>query len=402
MGSFYAGPRSRSRIAQHNRRTVASRRILGQPPRVLRALFPLSCIASVLAIAAACETRAPAPPTAVASTTTIAPAQVSTLASTSAPTPPNTPPAAPPTPAPPKPAPPKPAPPPPVVQSTSTGSPQTGHLQNAALLPERGPGFRHHPDKAPDRRYGTTELVTAVVRAAAQVEQTLPGSELSIGDIGLERGGPLQGHASHQNGRDVDIMFFLLDAQGEPRPGHGVPFDLKGEGHDYKKLDVAEDDVPVRIDIPRTWKFAEALVSDPNAHIQRIFVAEHVRNLLLDHARSISAPDTAIARFAFITCQPSSPHDDHFHIRFFCSADDIAKGCTDRPPLYPWQQAYLEGLGVKAKYAKPLPKTGPNPNVKTEAQARAEAGPLHPDVVEFLDRRKAWSKPPKTGRQYCW
>jgi len=232
------------------------------------------------------------------------------------------------------------------------------------------------------------------------VDEALPGSELSIGDIALKEGGPARGHASHQNGRDIDVMFFLVDAKGKPRPGHPIPLDLKGEGHDYKKLDVAEDDVPVRIDIPRTWKFIEVLVSDPNAHIQRIFVAEHIRNLLLDHARRVKAPSAAITRFGDITCQPGSPHDDHFHIRFFCAANDIKVGCTDRPPFYPWQTAYLADLGVEAKLAEPL--SGPSPYVKTEAQARAEAGPLHPDVEAFLDRRKAWMKPPNTGREWCW
>ncbi len=273
-------------------------------------------------------------------------------------------------------------------------------MRNAAALPARGPGFRHHPDKARDRRYGTTELVAAVVRAAEQTHQALPGSELSIGDIGFEGGGPARGHASHQSGRDVDVMFFLLDADGKPRSGHPIPLDLKGEGTDYKNLRVGDDDVPVRLDVPRTWRFAQALVSDPDAHIQRIFVAEHIRGLLLDHARAASAPEASIARFAALTCQPSSPHDDHFHIRFFCSADDIKEGCTDRPPIYPWQREYLATLGVEAKLAEPLP--GPSPHVKTEAQARAEAGELHPAVVEFLDRRKAWSKPRRTGRKWCW
>ncbi len=288
----------------------------------------------------------------------------------------------------------------PARTSVSVGSPQDGRLRNAAALPERGPGFRHHPDKPPERRYGTTELVAAIMRAAKRADEALPGSELSIGDIGFEGGGPARGHASHQNGRDVDIMFFLLDAHNKPRPGHPIPLDLKGEGTDYRDLKAGDDDVPVRLDVPRTWRFVEALVGDPDAHIQRIFVAEHIRAMLLEHAGAISAPDAAVARFADVTCQPSSPHDDHFHIRFFCSAADVREGCTDRSPIYPWQEEYLATQGVEAKLAEPLP--GPSPHVKTEAQARAEAGALHPDVEAFLSRRKAWSHPSRTDRKWCW
>jgi hypothetical protein len=39
--------------------------------------------------------------------------------------------------------------------------------------------------------------------------------------------------------------------------------------------------------------------------------------------------------------------------------------------------------------------------LKSIAQARAEAGPMHEDVVAFLDRREGWAKRPHPGRRWC-
>ena len=48
-------------------------------------------------------------------------------------------------------------------------------------------------------------------------------------------------------------------------------------------------------------------------------------------------------------CQPGFPHDDHMHIRFFCSPDDIEAGCLDTAPIFPWQKQSLKAAGVSAK-----------------------------------------------------
>ena len=283
--------------------------------------------------------------------------------------------------------------------STSVGSPIEGHLQGAVALPTEGPGFRHNPHKRPEARHGTVELVQALIRASAVVDNALPGGRLTINDLSLPEGGDISGHATHRSGRDVDILFYLLDEHGKPRPSKGIPLDPAGEGTDYRDLEVADDDEPVQLDVPRTWAFFAALVTDPKAHVHRIMIVEHLRTLLLDHARKISAPAQAIERFAAVTCQPNFPHDDHAHIRVFCSAQDIAAGCEDTRPLYPWHLQELAKHGVRPTIAGP--RQGPRPKLTSHAEARAKAGPMHQDVVDFLERRKAWLKKPHPGRPYC-
>ncbi|TPV93894.1 MAG: hypothetical protein B7733_18015, partial [Myxococcales bacterium FL481] len=247
------------------------------------------------------------------------------------------------------------------AQSTSLGSGVEGSLQGGLALPAHGPGFRHNPRKHPDRRYGTVELVQALVRAAAAVDRRSPGGEVTINDIAAAQGGDIPGHATHRSGRDVDVLFYLLDAEGHPRPGHAVPLEPDGTGVDYRDLATAEDDIPVRIDVARTWQFVEALLADTGAPIQRIYIVEHLRTMLLEHAQDHRAPAWIVSRFAEVTCQPRFPHDDHLHIRFFCSPQDITAGCLDDRPIYPWHRQALNKAGVRAQIAGP--RTSPRPRL---------------------------------------
>ena len=81
-------------------------------------------------------------------------------------------------------------------------------------------------------------------------------------------------------------------------------------------------------------------------------------------------------------------------------ADDIASGCTDSAPLYPWQVDRLRGLGTASVPQRVSPNR-PRADTTTDDEARADAGTMHPDVVAFLARRERWRRPPHPGRRYC-
>lgn len=286
--------------------------------------------------------------------------------------------------------------------STSIGGPSTGRVEGGVPLPLRGPGYRFNPAKDPESRYGTVEMVASLVRAATAVHDAMPGNELTFGDLGRAEGGDIPGHASHRAGRDVDVYFYLFDGEGKPFDAKAIPLDPDGKGTDYLDLADPSDDIPVEIDVPRTWKFCEALLSDEKVHVQRIFVVEHVRQMLLDEARRQSAPKKVRERFGQLTCQPRAPHDDHLHIRFFCTAQDIEAGCEDGNPIYPWHKKMLAAAGTKAVIAKRAPKKKKKKrSLVSRAQARVEAGAMHQDVRDFLDRREAWATKPHPGRPYC-
>jgi penicillin-insensitive murein endopeptidase len=291
--------------------------------------------------------------------------------------------------------------------STSIGSPGAGEVRGAVALPDLGPGFKHNERRPYAARFGTVELVQALINAAAAG----PAEDVVvINDLGLDRGGPIKQHGSHQSGRDVDVLFFSLDTKGKPVPSVGVPVDPKGRGIDFKDLAVRSDDVDLRFDAKRTWRFVAALIEATGTDLQRIFIVEHVRTMLLAEAERVKAPKKIKERFELITCQPETPHDDHMHIRLFCSAEDIAAGCIDGSPMMPFRRQELKKLGVTPvleNYASRHERTrreGVDERTTSMEEARVKiekSGPMHARVRRFLDEREAWAKKPETNRPFC-
>jgi penicillin-insensitive murein endopeptidase len=284
--------------------------------------------------------------------------------------------------------------------STSLRNPNDGSLRGGVPLPLLAPGLRFNPGRDPGARYGTVEVVRTLVDAAARVHRELGGLPVTINDLSLELGGPIPHHRSHQSGRDVDVLFYQLGPGGEPIESVGAFFDPSGAGVDFRDLADPEDDVPLTLDVPRTWLFLRALIENEAAQIQNIYVAEHLRTLLLAHARSTDAPTPTLERFEAVTCQPSYPHDDHFHFRFFCTADDIAQGCRDSRPIYPWQRERLRAAGARPRPLAPKREEAES-KIVTHEEAREAAGPMDPEVERWLDRRMRWIEKPHPGRPYC-
>jgi murein endopeptidase len=118
---------------------------------------------------------------------------------------------------------PAPAPLPPVAElprSRSLGRPWAGRLVNGRRLPARGEGFLtwdpilKRVGNRPWRRWGTERLLRTVRSVLADYARRHPGSRpVLIGDLSRRRGGDFGprfggiGHASHQNGLDVDIYY---------------------------------------------------------------------------------------------------------------------------------------------------------------------------------------------------
>ena len=284
--------------------------------------------------------------------------------------------------------------------STSVRNPNDGSLQGGVPLPLTAPGLRFNPERDPKARYGTVEMVRGLVDAGNRVHRELGGLPVTINDLSYEQGGPIPHHRSHQNGRDVDVLFYQLGPDAEPIESVGAFFDPSGAGVDFHDLADPADDVPLQLDIPRTWLFLQALVEDDNAQLQQILVAEHLRALLVGYAKGHNVPAATIARFSEMSCQPSYPHDDHFHFRFFCAPDDIAEGCRDSQPMYPWRRQKLKDAGVRPQPLAPK-RAKAEAEVVTHEEARKAAGPMDVEVERWLDRRKKWIEQPHPGRAYC-
>jgi murein endopeptidase len=110
--------------------------------------------------------------------------------------------------------------------STALGTHTAGRLEHGVRLPEEGrtfftwdPVMRRSPNRA-WRRWGADRLVRVVLDVARQDHASHPHSaRLAIGDLSRPHGGDFGpqygyiGHASHQNGLDVDIYYPRADGR---------------------------------------------------------------------------------------------------------------------------------------------------------------------------------------------
>ena len=119
------------------------------------------------------------------------------------------------------------APPPlqiPNVGSIAVGAPNDGRLVNGLQLPETGTDWitwdavLHGSPNRPDRRWGTDRLLAFLVAVLRDYRLANPDAPpVLVGDLSRPYGGPFGsdygglGHASHQNGLDVDVLYPRAD-----------------------------------------------------------------------------------------------------------------------------------------------------------------------------------------------
>ncbi|MBW2461100.1 MAG: penicillin-insensitive murein endopeptidase [Deltaproteobacteria bacterium] len=211
------------------------------------------------------------------------------------------------------------------ADSLSTGHADGGRLEHAFAL-RTGDALATVSRK----RYGTRELVGLLGRAASAVARAFPGSRLAVGDLSSEDGGPLAPHESHQSGRDADVAFYLIGADGQAVPQALFQrVDADGRARRSGRRFTFDD--------ARNWALLVAFVDDPMAEVQYVILAPHIRERLLEYGRRIEAPEDQLRRVELVTrrMRGSDGHDDHFHVRIYCSVGDRPQ-CLDRPPLHPW------------------------------------------------------------------
>ncbi|WGS84559.1 penicillin-insensitive murein endopeptidase [Methylomonas sp. UP202] len=201
--------------------------------------------------------------------------------------------------------------------SFSIGSYTNGCIAGAASLPLQGPGYQVMR-LSRQRYYGHAELI-AFIQALGQTARDRQLGTLLIGDLGQARGGPtLSGHRSHQSGLDVDI-WFLLSEQADRRV-------LSAEERETWSAPSVVEMRAYRID-RRAWSPKHAQVLEAAAQrpeVDRIFVHPAVKQNLCD--AKLPGAGGWLRKI-----RPWWKHDDHFHVRLKCPADNPA--CQGQEPL---------------------------------------------------------------------
>jgi murein endopeptidase len=169
-------------------------------------------------------------------------------------------------------------------RSIAIGRPWAGRLINGVRLPAEGEDFfTWDPveERSPNRwwrRWGTSRLIRVVLRVLREHRAAYPfAPRVGVGDLSRPNGGNFGrrfggiGHASHQNGLDVDLFYPRLDG-------------LERQAYRVRQIDLelAQDLVDRFIDAGAEW----------------VFVGPHT---------DLTGPRGRVA--------PLVHHDDHLHVR---------------------------------------------------------------------------------------
>ena len=239
-----------------------------------------------------------------------------------------------------------------VSQSLSVGTIRDGSLKAASALPHDHRVLqvieRH---RSRGTHYGTDEMVDALMGAASSVYDHHGGAPLRVGNIGFRSGGSIPWSVSHQAGRDADIAFYALDADGQSVPTPDlITFDDEGYAPNHG----------LYFDAPRNWHFIRSLLTDPTIKVQWFFLSEALKAKLIEHAIDIDEDPELITRAAHTLHQPTDalPHDDHLHLRLGCTTEDRLRGCVDWGPQWPWHQWSRPALFAQASTAIDAVRSG--------------------------------------------
>ena len=112
--------------------------------------------------------------------------------------------------------------------ATSVGLPYDGRLVHGTQLPVHGPDWvtwnpiTDSVQNLPKRLYGNEHTIRAILSVTHAYRVKHPHApRVVIGDISREGGGPMDDHASHQNGLDVDVYFPRSDRKLRAPTTHG-------------------------------------------------------------------------------------------------------------------------------------------------------------------------------------
>lgn len=191
-------------------------------------------------------------------------------------------------------------------RSESVGYPHDGGLDHGLPMLD-GPGRKITAERW--KTWATRDTVAQldhVLRRWAEVEPKAP--PVLVGNLSSRDGGPLSPHKSHQSGRDVDLSYLT-----------------KWNGKDAVTWQHIGSD---NFDAELTWRLLKLLTQE--ARVEVIYMDRRIQKLLLEHAkrhdtiRKARLPNwlevAGSVEDALIRHVPG--HQDHFHVRFACPADD--------------------------------------------------------------------------------
>lgn len=200
-----------------------------------------------------------------------------------------------------------------VFSSESIGFYSKGSLRNAQSVFERGTPI-HKLFVARGRLYTSDDMHSLLTTASEFITAQFPDSEtLQVGDLSNRNGGLAQGHDSHQNGLDGDIVYLRRDhhVQSPAAP-------------DWDEDFVGTTKPTANFNTERNFALFKELVK--TTPVARIFVDVAIKKQLCEYAKSSGELKDPQSIETLRRLRPQDLHRTHFHVRISCPVAD--RECT--------------------------------------------------------------------------
>ena len=194
-----------------------------------------------------------------------------------------------------------------------------GKIIHPTELSATGPGFQRL-FLPRDRGWASSGLVGLLLGAAERIHTDFPDSGLlQVGDASAQTGGTISGHASHQNGLDVDLAFLRTDLEVQDPAG------TNGFLEDFLQSDGTLSPL---LDLPRNYALVRWWAD--TGVLNRIFVDAKIKTAFCTMA---AAEGLALEEQEFLRrLRPWPHHSDHLHVRIQCPVDSPKCIAQDEPP----------------------------------------------------------------------
>lgn len=202
------------------------------------------------------------------------------------------------------------------VSSESIGFYTAGCVRNSAKLQESGDGYQVIR-LSRQRNYGHPSLVKFIEYIGQQARAKL-NSSLFIGDMSIEKGGPLPSdHNSHQTGLDTDIMYLNHDTGG------AMLSIAKRE--DINPISVLTSfKKSIKKNMWSNKQTGVLILASSYPAVDRIFVNPVIKKELCEKHRNQPWLEKI---------RPWYGHDGHFHVRLGCP--EGSPKCENQKPVMP-------------------------------------------------------------------
>jgi len=246
--------------------------------------------------------------------------------------------------------------------STCYGNPAHGRIEGAVALPAQGNNFEPYAQRGVElgRTWVHASVRDIVVDAYRALETGQPDITFVYGETGLQTGGPMPPHRTHQAGVSVDFMVPVRGADGRPatlprsaaqRFGYGLEFDSGGRWQGYR-IDHGNPGIdgvsePVvwldGLDIPMVRFFNSGFAENGDSASQPIARPE---------GRSLAAYGHNMVPVRHVHSGSSSPIFNYPYERSREALETLRR-----------QQEIDAWLGVKLRYVNPLTGGAPMPTI---------------------------------------